>query len=207
MQTTIYLIRHSKPMKEEIINLINSDNLPTYGVKNTLSVEGEKKAEALSKWEELQNIDLVISSNYVRAVSTAKYIAHENNVPICINEKFGERKHGIFEWSELPTNFEQKQKDEPNFKIGNGEAQIEVANRMYEAIQSTLKDNLGKRIAIISHGTAITFLLMKIGEYKNNSIYFKDKVVMPENFEWNAPEVFELVFEEKELLSIKNIRR
>ena len=206
MQTTIYLIRHSKPMKEEVINLINSDNLPTYGVKNALSVEGEKRAEVLSKWNELQNIDLVISSNYVRAVSTAKYIAYENNKPICINELFGERKHGILDWSELPEGFEQRQKEEPEFKIGNGESQIEVANRMYEALSSTLKENKGKRIAIVSHGTAITFLLIKLGEYKNNSIYFKDKIVMSADFVWDAPEVFKLVFNNEELISIENIR-
>ena len=47
MKTTVYLIRHSKPMKEEVINLINSDNLPTYGIKNALSVEGEILAESL----------------------------------------------------------------------------------------------------------------------------------------------------------------
>ncbi len=206
MQTTIYLIRHSKPMKEEVINLLNSDNLPTYGVKNALSVEGEKKAEALSMWDELQKIDFVVSSNYVRAVSTAKYIAKENNIPIHIIEKFGERKHGILKWSELPANFEQRQKEDPNFKIGNGESQLEVANRMFEALNFVLKENKGKRIAIVSHGTAITFLFMKLGEYKNDIIYYNDKVVIDKDFIWDAPEVFKLVFEDDELLSIENIR-
>jgi len=206
MQTTVYLIRHSKPMKEEVINLINSDNLPTYGIKNALSVEGEKRAEDLSKWKELQKIDLVISSNYVRAMSTAKYIAYENDKPIYINENFGERKHGILEWSELPEGFEQRQKDEPEYKIGNGESQIEVANRMYDALTSTLKENKGKRIAIVSHGTAITFLFMKLGEYKNDTVYFKDKVVIPEKFNWQAPEVFKMIFNNEELISIENIR-
>ncbi|MBQ6687214.1 MAG: histidine phosphatase family protein [Bacilli bacterium] len=203
METIIYLIRHSKPLKDEII----SDNLPTYGVKNALSVEGEKRAESLSKWPEFKDIDLIISSNYVRAISTAKYIAYDNDTPIHINENFGERKHGILKWSDLPENFEQRQKEEPNFKIGNGESQIEVANRMYEALYETLNNNLGKKIAIVSHGTAITFLFMKLGEYKDNIIYYKDNVVIDNNFVWNAPEVFKLVFENNELSSIENIRK
>jgi len=29
-------------MKEEVINIFNNNNLPLYGVKNALSVEGEK---------------------------------------------------------------------------------------------------------------------------------------------------------------------
>ena len=48
---------------------------------------------------------------------------------------------------------------------------------------------------------------MKLGEYKNNSVYYKEKVVIPENFNWDAPEVFKLVFEDNELLSIENIRK
>ena len=52
-----------------------------------------------------------------------------------------------------------------------------------------------------------TFLFIKLGAYKNNSVYFKDKVVIPENFVWNAPEVFKLVFEGNELVSIENIRK
>jgi len=207
MQTTIYLIRHSKPMKEEIIDVYNTDLLPVYGPKTALSIDGEKKAEAISRWVELKNIDKVYSSNYVRAVSTAKYIAHENNSCIYIHENLGERKHGIINWNQLPSDFEQRQKDEPSFKIGNGESQIEVANRMYNVIYNILNENLGKRIAIISHATAITFLFMKLGEYKNNSVYYKEKVVIPENFNWDAPEVFKLVFEDNELLSIENIRK
>lgn len=207
METVIYLIRHSMPMKDEIINIINSDALQIFGQKTALSVEGEKKAEELSKWEELQNIDFVVSSTYVRAVSTAKYIAKENKKPIHIIEKFGERKHGCSNWIELPPGFEKIQKEDPNFKIGDGESQLEVAARMYEALKYTLNYRKGQRIAIVSHGTAITFLFMKLGEYKNDNIYYKDKVVIDKDFVWNAPEVFKLVFKNEELISIENVRK
>ena len=48
---------------------------------------------------------------------------------------------------------------------------------------------------------------MKLGEYKNDTIYYKDKVVIDKEFIWDAPEVFKLVFENDELLSIDNIRK
>ena len=44
-----------------------------------LSVEGEELASNISEKKELQNIDVVISSNYVRAMATAKYISNITN--------------------------------------------------------------------------------------------------------------------------------
>ena len=106
MKKIVYLIRHSELMKNKI-NLINNDCLQLTNEKNPLSIVGEKKAEELSNKEELKNIDLIISSNYVRAISTAKYIADKNNKDIYIDEMFGERKHGINSWNELPQDFEK----------------------------------------------------------------------------------------------------
>ena len=86
--TCIYLIRHSEQLRlkndEEESQIANE--------KIILSVEGEKKAEEISKLSELQNIDVLWSSNYVRALSTAKYISLENNIEINIDKNFNERK-------------------------------------------------------------------------------------------------------------------
>lgn len=204
MNTTIYLIRHSEPTKI-VNNGLGSDSLQVCNEKNILSSVGEKKAEKLSQIEEMQNIDLVISSNYVRAMSTAKYIAEANNVSINVIDEFGERKFGIDDWCELPENFGVKQIENPDFKIKNGECQREVAKRMYDALLEVLKENKGKRIAIISHATAITFLLMKLGVYKDKKIYFNDDVVVDENFKWKAPEVFKFSFKDDKLMLIENI--
>ena len=38
----------------------------------------------------MKNIDVIWSSNYVRAIATAKYIARENNIEINIDEKLKE---------------------------------------------------------------------------------------------------------------------
>ena len=88
--TEVYLIRHSNVLKIEKNN-INED----YQISNEkiiLSIEGERQAELLSKLPELQNIDTLWCSNYVRAISTAKYIANKNNIKINIDENFNERK-------------------------------------------------------------------------------------------------------------------
>lgn len=206
MNTTIYLIRHSEGINPKPNYVINSDILQVQNEKWPLSVKGEKKAEKLSLIQEMKNIDVVISSNYVRAMSTAKYIAEQNNKELNIIEPFGERKFGITSWDQLPTGFEKRQIEEPTFKMENGESQKEVAERMYKALTKVLTKNKGKRIAIVSHATAITFLFMKLGQYKDNCIYFKDNVIIDKNFRWNAPEVFQLQFTNDELITITNIK-
>lgn len=206
MKTIVYLIRHSEPMKKKNY-LVNTDNLQITNEKNPLSIIGEQKANELSNKEELQNIDLIISSNYVRAISTAKYIAEKNNKDLYINEMFGERKHGINSWDELPSEFEMKQMEEPDFKIGNGESQNEVASRMCNSLINVIEENKGKRIAIVSHATAIMFLFMKFGRYQDNKLYFSNQILIDDNFKWNAPEVFKLEFDgNNKILSIDNVR-
>ena len=76
---------------ENNINFVNEDE-QIRNEKIILSVDGERKAEKISKIKELKNLDMLWSSNYVRAISTAKYLSLENNIEINIDENFNERK-------------------------------------------------------------------------------------------------------------------
>lgn len=46
-------------------------------------------------------------------------------------------------------------------KGGFGESQKEVQTHMYEALCKIIKENQGKKIAIVSHSTAMAFLFKK----------------------------------------------
>ena len=157
--TTIYLIRHSKPLK--VNNEYTKDDLQTQNEKKILSFDGEKIAQARFESCIFDDVDCVYSSNYIRAISTAKYVAEKNNLEINIVDELGERKFGISSWSELPENFERKQFLDENYKIGNGENQKQVSERMYSAITKILDANKNKKVVIISHATAISYLLKK----------------------------------------------
>ncbi len=86
METIIYLIRHSEQLKLKGKNFSN-DSSQIKNEKIPLSINGEFLAQNLSNIEELKNIDVLFSSNYVRAISTAKYIAEKNNIEINIDER------------------------------------------------------------------------------------------------------------------------
>ena len=159
--TTIYLVRHSEPFKIHLGIEDTNEELLTNNMKTPLSINGEKLAEKISGYSEFNNIDLVWSSNYSRAMATAKYFASQNNIKVNISDKLGERIHGVNSWSELPDDFEKKQVLDENYKFPNGESQNEVRKRLLAFINNLLKDNKNKRILLVSHATAITFLLKK----------------------------------------------
>ena len=202
MITTIYLIRHSNSKE---IKLKRRHTLLDCNKNTSLTREGRIIAKDFSKNKYLQNIDVLISSDYKRAIETALFFS-SNKKSYEINSLFGERIHGVNNFNELPKDFEERQLKDENYRIGYGESQKEVRSRMYHALQEVLEFNKGKNVAIISHSTAITFLLLKwctINE--NGEFLYKDKVFF--NGEWNPCTSFKLVFDENNrLLEISEIK-
>ena len=150
MQTEIYLIRHSEPFKVHRGNCNTQESILIENEKSPLSINGEKMAEEFASYDEFKNLDVVYSSNYVRAMSTAKYFAFNNNLKVDIDERFNERIHGVDSWSDLPVNFELNQFNDETYKVGFGESQKDVQTRMYDGLVSVMSKNKGKRIAYIT---------------------------------------------------------
>lgn len=198
---TIFFMRHSETLKYNNIN--NSDSLQIQNEKWPLTEKGENIAKEKSRIEELQNFDIVYSSNYVRAISTAKYFTLDK---INIDERFGERKFGINSWDELPVDFGERQFNDFNYKIGNGESINDVIKREEEALINVLNNNKDKKILIVGHSTALAALFSKwckidyTGPYTYNDKEFFDG-------KWNYCETFKFEFDnDNNLVSITNIR-
>ena len=202
MSTTVFLIRHSNA---KAIKLKGRSSLLERNKNTGLSREGRIIAKDFSKNKYLQNIDVLISSDYKRAIETALFFS-KNKKSYEINSLFGERIHGVNSFSELPKDFEKKQIEDENFRVGFGESQKEVRSRMYHALQEVLEFNKGKNVAIISHSTAITFLLLKWCSINKNGEYeYKDKVIF--NGEWKPCTSFKLVFDDNNrLIDINEIK-
>ena len=208
MNTTVYLIRHSIRFNEKDIEKYNtSQNKLLRNEKIILSVEGEKRAEILSNEEELQNLDVVYASNCVRTLQTAKYILEKQHLKVNIDERFDERRVGLPNDDVVKDWFVVQYLDE-NYKTIGGESQKEVRDRFSEALDEVLDQHRGERIAIFSHGYAITFFIMKWCKFEyiestdNLRFTFKGKEFF--NKKLNAPEVFKLELDDNnELLNIE----
>lgn len=206
--TTIYLMRHGDPMKVEKGILDISEGIQLSNVKNPLSVDGEHHAERRSMESEFSNIDVIWSSSYVRALSTAKYFAYKNGIKINITDRLGEREFGVNSWDELPEGFERKQYLDENYKIGNGESQKDVRERMTSVFNDIVKDNKDKRVLIVSHATAISYLLKNwcsIELLDDKLLYkFNENVIL--NGYFNYCETFKISIEDNKIVNIENIK-
>ena len=210
MKTIIFISRHS--LTQPLNYIKENENVFIQNIKTPLSIDGEKKAEQMSNYDELKNIDVVYSSNYSRAMSTAKYVANNNGIDINIDYRFGERIHGVEkDYKELPTNFGEMQLLDENYKFKNGESRKEVSKRIREGLFDVIENNKGKRIYITSHSTAMIDLFITFGkleiENEKYKIIINDKVFIDSDFKWNehTPELFKLEFNENELNNIEYI--
>ena len=210
MNTTVYLIRHSVRLKKSLVEEYKTNQSELIiSEKSILSPDGEKRAEILSNEKELQNIDVVYVSNCVRTLQTAKYLMGKQGLTAIVDERLDERRTGKT-IQMTPTEWLKNQYLNENFKTEGGESQIDVRKRMSEAFEEIVNKNKGKRVAIFSHGYAITFFLLKwcdfsyIEEKDVLKYTFKDKVIFESKL--NAPEVFKLIVDENnEPISIENI--
>lgn len=201
---TIYFIRHSKPI--DINNNFNDESFQEKNEKRILSIEGEQIAFDWFNNDEFNDIGEVYSSNYVRSIGTAKYLAEKNNTKVVIVPEFGERKIGIKSWDEYPSNFEIHQFDDNDYKLKNGESLNEVRERELKALINILNSSKSNRIAIVFHSTAMMILLKTWCEVSYDSdYYFKGNKFF--DGKWNYCETFKLEFDDdKNLINIKNLR-
>ena len=202
--TKIYLLRHSVADKNiDFRNL--KESFENVNKKYVLSVEGEKEAYKYSKISELCNLNMVVSSNYIRSISTAKYMANKNNVKVIVDANFDERKFGVDDPDKIPADFFKKQFINHEYKLKYGESFDEVKTRALKGLAKVLKHNIGKCALIVTHSSTITFLLSKWCEVDYNSKYvirYKDKTIING---FTTPDLIELTFNDKNKL--ENIRR
>jgi len=197
--TIIYLMRHSRADIDRFY--VKDEDFKIQNEKYILSVEGENLARAYSEIEELKNIDMVVSSNYVRSMSTAKYIALNNHLPLYIDSLFDERKFGVSNIKNIPDDYFKHQILDKDYKIGDGESREEVRIRMTKGLVKIMKKNKNKKAVIVSHASSIAFLLtkwcsvdMENGKY---TIKYKDKIIING---FDAPDLLKLEFNDKNAL-------
>ena len=118
-----------------------------------------------------------------------------------MKEKYGDIEELLELGKNKKNNFTTEQLLDSKLKNKNGENRDEVTKRMEEAFYKVFDENMGKKIAIVSHGAAIIFLLMKWCKLNNNNnIEFNKKEII-----LNSPGIIKLVFEEKQLIELKQI--
>ena len=206
IDTIIYLIRHSETIDENGIRNTN-ETIQEINEKEILSIEGEEAARRISENNELQNIDVIWSSNYTRAKQTAKYISYKNNIEYNLDKRLCERKLGNIE--DLAKFMNDKETRDPSreqlafpdFKTRDGESANDTNKRMNEFINEILEKYSEKRITIISHGGSIKFYLLSYCKVNEdlNFLYNEEKLNV------TSPCILKLTFRKNELVNLEQI--
>ena len=205
MNTIVYLIKHAEELEETGIKNINESS-QLMNEKYILSVKGEEQAKELSENQELQNIDILWSSSYSRAKGTAKYIAYKNNLDINIDSRLNERKLGRIE--DLANWMKNKKYGvvqsyllDRKYKGRDGESCEEATKRISEFLNYILEEYKGKRIALISHGALISFLLTNWCNLNEDvKLIWNNKII-----EIKEPSITKLTFDAENLIGIESI--
>jgi 2,3-bisphosphoglycerate-dependent phosphoglycerate mutase len=183
--TTVYFVRHAEP-----------DYKDHNDMERPLTLKGRKDSKLVTEYLRDKNIQIILSSPYLRAVETVKDFADSFGHTIITIEDFRERKVDNV-WIEDFNRFAQKQWSNFDYKLSDGECLREVQIRNVKALKQVIKEHPDKNIVIGSHGTALSTMI----NYFNPSFNFIDfqriRTIMP----W----IVKFTFRGEELLQIEEI--
>lgn len=174
--TTIYFVRHahSTYTKEER--------------ERPLSEKGWNDATMVTSLLKKEEIDVVLSSPYKRAIQTVEGVAEHFQLPILVEEDLRERLLSV----EPLENFQEgimKVWRDSMFSFPGGESNREAQKRGVTCMERILEQYEGKNVVIGTHGN-IMVLIMN---------YFNEKYDVSFWKELEMPDVYKLTFSGKEL--------
>lgn len=160
--TRLYLIRHGETLWNK--------KRKTQGAKNIkLSTLGKLQAEYLGKKLKDKNIDILYSSDLSRAYQTAEIVGKHIKKPIHLLPEIREMNFGQWEGltiDEIQLKYQDVYdiwKDAPHIAtIPGAETLLQVQERAMKGVNSIIKNNNGKNIAMVSHGATIKTLIFKL---------------------------------------------
>ena len=143
-----------------------------------------------------KEIEIVLSSPYVRAVQTVKDFADSYGHTITTVSDFRERKIDS-DWIEDFNRFAEQQWKDFDYKLSDGESLREVQIRNVDALRQVIKEYPDKNIVIGSHGTALSTIINYFEPSFGFSHFQKIRTIMP----W----IVKFTFQGDELVHIEEI--
>ena len=172
--TNIYFIRHATPDR-------------TQGEDATfpLSEKGQKDVALVTAFLQDKAIDIVLSSPFKRSYDTVADFANKAGLTIETIHNFRERAISEGRWIDDFETYARRQWADFSYKLPDGECLAEVQARNVAALEDVLTRHNGKNIAIGTHGTALSMIIL----HYNPSFSFEEFMAMP--MPWTAKLTFE----------------
>jgi alpha-ribazole phosphatase len=162
METNIYLIRHGQ-------TVWNMEKRFQGQSDTALDESGEDQARLLMERMREIPIDLIVSSDLIRARRTAEILAESRGLKVTEDPDLREIHFGIWEGlridevqSKDPRTFETWVHNPGALRIPDAETFQEVQDRAAAALERWIALYPGKTLALVTHGGVISALLCRV---------------------------------------------
>ncbi len=145
--TTVYWVRHAQSDRGDYADRVRP-----------LTAEGLTDAAEVTRVLSDKGITRIYSSPYKRTLQTVGGLADKLNLPIGEVEDFRERNAGSWRGDNF-LNYIEKQWQDFGYHISDGECLADVQSRNIAALKSVLAESAGEKIAIATHGTALSTII------------------------------------------------
>ncbi|WP_114570640.1 histidine phosphatase family protein [Exiguobacterium flavidum] len=146
--TTMFLVRHAH-------SVYTPDER-----ERPLSDSGKKDAERVARVLEMEHVDHIYSSPYVRAIETVEPLAKERGIEIILEEDLRER---LLAPGEVP-NFAEAVRhvwEHPDENPFGGETNEEAGRRGKEVVERILALHSNESVVIGTHGNLLALMLQQ----------------------------------------------
>ncbi len=153
----VIFIRHCEPDYTQVMDR----NFIGHGIDMApLTQKGKEQAFVVANDKRLENVELILSSPYTRALQTAAIISKQCNIPL-------EVETDLHEWlPDLSHTFSSMEMKSENFKLfaknkgkcpSNSPLQYEEYQHMFDRANNCLKKYLSyDKIAVVTHGLVLS---------------------------------------------------
>ena len=156
--TTLFFVRHGQS-KSNLEQRFSGQHNPE------LTELGHKQAAATARFLEHEGIEAIYSSDLARAYQTAEHTASLLGLDIKSTKALREIDAGDWEGKlyadlmiEFPQSYNQWLTDLGRAHPEGGESVLELNTRVHAEVESILRQNRGKRVAIFTHATPVRML-------------------------------------------------
>ena len=184
MTTYIYMVRHGDSPKD-------GDER-----KRGLTEKGQLDAERVAAILKDEEIDMVVSSPYLRSILTVEKLAESIGGEVLIYEDLKERRFSSADTrisdGELLPLLERSFQDS-NYALVGGESNADCQERAVKVLREVMDTNVGKRIVVGSHGAVMTLMMG----------YFDEKYDLNFLHSTTKPDIYRMEFRERELIEVE----
>ncbi|MCF6136468.1 histidine phosphatase family protein [Pseudalkalibacillus berkeleyi] len=187
MSTIVYMVRHGESPKE--------GNDRTRGLTEKGYMDAQRVTDILKKDKK---IDVVVSSPYIRSISTVKELAKQIGQQVLVFEDLRERdfstKVSRLADNELRPLLEESFLDS-YYSFEGGESNADCQKRAIKVLKELLNTYRGKEIVIGTHGAVMTLMMRYFdSNYDLNFLHSTSK-----------PDIYRMEFNEQELVNVERI--